>query len=376
MKTALELLSFFAVVIYGLLLTVAFLAFFFRRKKQSGKPARTSVTVVVAMRNEEQNIVQLLESITHQVGDIPFDVVLVDDHSTDQSVSVAQRYSEGASISIRVFESPGEGKKAAITEGVHQSDCEIILVTDADCVVGSQWIRSHMSNFENPRVQFSAGMVTYSKTDSLIRDVVQTEMVFLQVVSAGLYVMQNPLMCNGASMGFRRQFFLETKGFVNDRFVSGDDIFLLQKALDDDRGSVAWNYEKSGLVQTKAPRTFIESVVQRKRWLSKISGYSDWRMYLTGPLFLAAQLLMPAAIISVFVYDGILNPVSAAFMIKSLIELLLLSLAVPFFGETGLLLKFPIAVVVYDLISLNAVIGLFQRNMIWKDRSWRMGKLK
>ncbi|HTF03254.1 MAG TPA: glycosyltransferase [Bacteroidia bacterium] len=376
MSTALEIILWTVVILYSLLLLLPLIGFLSRKENAAGPGTTRSVAVIVAARNEEKTITALLESLERQQDAAPFEVVVVNDESTDQTFFVAENYAKRSKLNIRVIDSEGVGKKAALATGIHLSGAEIILMTDADCIVGENWISSFRKHFANERIELVAGLVTYAKTDSWLRDVLETEMIFLQVVSAGLFHWGKPAMCNGANMGFTWEFFMRNKGFQDDIFFSGDDIFLLQKAMARGAHTVAWNCDPGAMVSTKPASSVSEAITQRQRWLSKIKGYTGGTLLFTGPLFLAVQLLLPAAVIAFFVYGTALNPFTAVFTVKTLVELLLLSLAVPFFGEQKVLLKFPAAVVIYHFISLCAAGMSLQRNVVWKGRNWRNGNVK
>src|SRR5690349_20741409 len=82
----------------------------------TGSPSR-KITVVVAMRNEARAIPELLDSLLRQ--DHPdFEIVLIDDHSSDNTRDVVQQYKTNhpeAGKKIRLLRNHGTGKKAALT---------------------------------------------------------------------------------------------------------------------------------------------------------------------------------------------------------------------------------------------------------------------
>ncbi len=359
---------------YCFFLVIVFIAFLFVRKTDHVSNAHgPKVSVVIAARNEESSIAKLLESLEKQDYQ-GYEIILVDDHSDDNTIEIAKNIAAKSKVSIKIISSPGVGKKSALTEGIQVAESEFILVTDADCVVNSEWISGMVSGFTSEKIVFVAGMVKYSGKGSWLRDILQTEMVFLQVVSAGMYKLGKPIMCNGASMAFRKSFFVKNNGFFGDKYVSGDDIFLLQKANASGVNAIAWNCDSTNLVSTRPASSISEAILQRARWLSKVRGYTGLSGFVTGAMFLAVQLLLPGAIISVFVYGSVSNPIVLSFALKMGVELLLLSLAVPFFGENRIIPKFPLAMVVYNFISIASVFGLMKRDMKWKGRNWKMGR--
>lgn len=119
------------------------------------------VSVVIAARNEEKNIQACLDGLANQhYPRDRFEVILVDDHSGDRTVQVAEacirRHPE---LNFRVHSSSASpGKKAALREGLKLASGEIVLTTDADCVPNPGWIRAMTAALlEKDAVFVSAG---------------------------------------------------------------------------------------------------------------------------------------------------------------------------------------------------------------------------
>jgi biofilm PGA synthesis N-glycosyltransferase PgaC len=373
-----DLLQFLAIVsscAYAVLLIVCFSAFRTFRTRTNPGPFQHSVAVVVAARNEEDSISDLLQALEQQETDQQFEVIIVDDASSDRTVQIAQAHWQ-RKFRLRVIPCGGAGKKDALTTGIISTEADIILVTDADCLPGVQWIRSLSHQFSDEQCQFVAGTIKPKNETGMIESTLATETIFLQIVSAGMFSLGNPVMCNGASMGFRRKFFFETGGFSNDVFASGDDIALLHKAKAYGRNCIRWVTEKAAMVETPVANTFGEAIEQRNRWLSKMKAYSGTSQFLTGIVFLGMQLLLPLTILWFLIFGMHHNPFIAAFEIKIGVELLLLSLAASFFSEISIICMFPLSLIAYCIISIGAVIQLINGDVTWKGRTWKSGKVR
>ena len=83
-----------------------------------------SVSVVICALNEAENLPHVLPKIPKWVNEI----LLVDGHSTDDTVAIAKRLRPD----IRVLIQPGKGKGGAIKFGIQHATGEIIVTLDAD----------------------------------------------------------------------------------------------------------------------------------------------------------------------------------------------------------------------------------------------------
>lgn len=366
-------LSLAVVSAYSVFLLVSYFLFRKMETKEIG-PVSKTVAVVIAARNEEANISALLKALESQETEMSFEVIVVDDHSEDQTFLLAQKHWP-KKFRLSVLHNGGAGKKDALTTGIQSTLAEVILVTDADCIPDTKWLAAMTSEFNDPMCCFAAGMIAPVSTEGVIGATLATETVFLQVSSAGLFATGNAVMCNGASMAFTRKFFTDVNGFTNDLFVSGDDALLLQKATRFASGGIRWVKNRDAMVNAPVAKTIPEAISQRHRWLSKAKGYSNPVQTVIGVLFLAVQLLLPAALCAELLgfWD---NPFLLALGLKIAVELLLLSLAASFFRETNVIIMLPATMVVYCIISLGAVFRLFGSDVKWKGRNWKAGRVR
>lgn len=91
------------------------------------------VSVIIPARNEEASLGACLDSLSDQ-GGFSFEVIVVDDHSTDRTKEIAK-----SAPGVQVIEAdplrPGwTGKNNAIATGLRLVRCEWILFTDADTI--------------------------------------------------------------------------------------------------------------------------------------------------------------------------------------------------------------------------------------------------
>ena len=118
-----------------------------------------TVSVIIPVRNNEETIEDLLESLMNL--DYPKDKVefiIVDGQSTDNTVSIASKYP------VKILEEPGLGPNYARSIGVEASTGEILAFTDGDCIVPKHWIKVIVENLSNPEVGCVGGSVYADKS--------------------------------------------------------------------------------------------------------------------------------------------------------------------------------------------------------------------
>lgn len=360
------------VSVYAVLLLVpAFVFAFHKEKKRKLFISQTFISVLVPVRNEEDEILACLESLMKM--DYPkhlFEIILIDDHSTDQTKNIAEKFSK-TNPQISILDNSSIGKKSALTVGVHAAKGKLIVTTDGDCVLPENWLLRFAEVYENENAVFIAGTVAYKKHSGIFRQLLEIEQIVLQIISGGAMLMKRPMMCSGANMAYTKQFFLESGGYENDKFASGDDMLLMLKAQKLFPEKIHFLKAKNAVVKTKSAKGFSEAIQQRSRWLSKFSAYKSSFISLTGiVVFLMNVTVLLSALGFVF-QNQLLNAFILALGGKMFVDLLLLSLAVPFFREPRLLFLAPIGEIFYPVLAISSVIVRLSNTYSWKGRKWK-----
>ncbi|REG96495.1 glycosyltransferase family 2 protein [Flavobacterium aquicola] len=240
-----------------------------------GLPPKTSFSIIVPFRNEAENLPVLLESFSklNYPTDL-FEVILVDDASDLRFKINDLGFKISLIDNIRVSNSP---KKDAIATAMEIVKTDWVITTDADCVVSENWLLT-LDNFIqlNP-VAMIAGAVTYDYQDSFLHHFQQLDLASLQGATIGSFGIKKGFMCNGANFAYTKSFFQELKGFKgNNSIASGDDVFLLQKALSKFPEKVSYLKSENTIVTTKPADDWKSLFYQRVRWASKTTSYQSF----------------------------------------------------------------------------------------------------
>jgi glycosyltransferase involved in cell wall biosynthesis len=268
----------FSVILLIYLIAIGWLIFGFTKINSFGYlglPPKTSFTIIVPFRNEAENLPVLLESFSKL--DYPtdlFEVILVDDESEEVfSVQSELVFSVQIVNNIRVSNSP---KKDAIATAMQFVKTDWVITTDADCVVHKNWLLALDNYIQLNHVSMIAGAVTYDCQNSFLHHFQQLDLSSLQGATIGSFGIKKGFMCNGANFAYTQSFFQELNGFEgNAAIASGDDVFLLQKALAQDPEKVAYLKSKNTIVTTKPVDHWKSLFYQRVRWASKTTSYQS-----------------------------------------------------------------------------------------------------
>jgi cellulose synthase/poly-beta-1,6-N-acetylglucosamine synthase-like glycosyltransferase len=356
---------------------------------KEGHNPKTKISVIIAARNEEENIVHCLDSLSSQSypKDL-FEVLVVDDHSTDKTAEMVLQYRAGniKLISLKdhvAAEALNSFKKKAIEIAIQQSTGELIVTTDADCYAPENWLQTLAAFYEEYQPVFIAAPVAINCGMSFIEMFQALDFMALQGITGAAVHKKIHSMCNGANLAYTKKAFEEVGGFTGiDSIASGDDMLLMHKIYKRYPGKTLFLKSKEVIVQTAAVKTIGEFFNQRIRWASKTGNYDDKRIFwalLLVYLFNLSLVFLPVwALFNNAEFDIHLYPVSISISLaelwvimlvfKIIIELVFLFPVAAFFGKRKLLWLFPFMQpfhIIYTIIA--GWLGRFG-NYTWKER--------
>ena len=261
-----------------------------------------SVSVVVAARNEENHIGKLLAGLTEQ--DYPPDlleIIIVNDNSTDRTPIIVSEFIEKqkhhSAPLIRLIYNPFTGKKRALRYAIGKAGGDVILVTDADCITGRGWIRSHAALYGDSQADMVVAEVIQRPARGFVLLFGVLEFSALQSVTEAAVVAGHPVMCNGANMSFRRESYLKHAEELHEALPSGDDTFLLH-AVVRGGGRVMYAAGSAAAVETAPAVTAAALLRQRARWASKAFFYTDAPTLLLAAATAACNAAVTAAAVA------------------------------------------------------------------------------
>lgn len=333
---------------------IIYYRFLFRRlvpfNKNTVVPA-TSFSIIVPARNEEDSIAFCIESIYNQ-NYLPhlFEVIVVDDHSTDETSTVVrllqQKYSSLKLIRL-ADEVKGKilnaYKKKAIDIAIPRSAGDWIITTDADCHVGKEWLSSFDSYIQQKDPALVAAPVKFINTGSFVSVFQCLDFLSLQGITAAAVSANQHSMCNGANLAYKKESFVAVNGFKGiDNVASGDDMLLMHKIKKQFPGKLGYLFTADAIVSTMPMPDWVSFFNQRIRWASKAEKYDDKSLiYVLVLVYFYNVLLLTLGIMSFWNFFY-LKLFVAAVIIKTVIELSFMIAIADFYKEKKLLWWFPL----------------------------------
>ena len=237
---------------------------YFMDQRNQDEFNRPMVSIIVPAYNEEADIAYCLESLS-QIDYPNFEIILVDDGSTDSTFAIASHYASMQShIPIKVIHQTNQGKAKALNHGIFQAMGDLILCVDADSRINDEALKKGVRHFERQKVGAVAGFVDIANTRNLILKLQQLEyLVGLNFTRRALSFLGIVPIVPGPAGMFRREALLECGGYKSGENVYAEDAELSLRLL-----SYGWEVrsEEDLISTTEAPENIRDLLRQRYRW--------------------------------------------------------------------------------------------------------------
>lgn len=342
-----------------------------KRYEHSLKEKLILVSVVVAVRNEEENILRLLRCLAEQ--DYPVsnvEVIIVDDHSEDKTREIIEAFIKVNPIrNITLLDAEKEGKKNALSTAFKVANGELILTTDGDCEMGNLWISRIVGFYQSTKASLIIAPVAYKNEKGFLQHFFSFDFMSLVASGAGSSGIGRPFMGNGANLAFVSKILNSYDIAENNLHVSGDDVFLIHHVAKK-RGTKHIRFIKDfeAIVYTDPPSSIKDFFGQRIRWASKSKAYkSFWSIFVAMVVFIFNAMLVISLMATVIKLWMI--AIFILFVIfKLLVDLPLLYEFSGFTGKGKRIVFLPLFELIYPFyITVSAITGLMFR-FKWKGR--------
>jgi cellulose synthase/poly-beta-1,6-N-acetylglucosamine synthase-like glycosyltransferase len=359
-------------------LTINWLSIKYNSQKQP-IPADLFLSVIIPVRNEAANISTLLTDLSLQhLPKNQFEVIIVDDSSTDDTAQIVRDFKNKNGLNLTLIQLPNERtdspKKRAIGQALKISKGQLIVTTDGDCRVETDWLLSIAQTYATTNAKFISGPVVFDETRSEnVKSgfsVFQT-IEFSSLIGTGgcLIAAGVPTMCNGANLAYDRAAFDKVGGYTGtDHIASGDDELLMHKFAEYFPNDIVFLKNKAAIVSTQPQPNWTAFRQQRIRWASKWAVNKRWGTMLVALFVFIANFLTILTLI-LFAYNFLpTNQFILILTFKLVPEFIFLSLVLHFLKKSSLIVFIPFVQLIYPLYVVFFGLISQQKNYEWKGR--------
>lgn len=295
-------------------------------------------SIIIAARNEAQNILGCLQSLSlQQFPREQFEVIVVNDHSEDETAEIALAFLQQSGLRYSVLElaETEAGKKAAILKGVAASKEAFIITRDADTTTDSRfWLHDLIYAAETQACDLLIAPVLLDGPDSFPVAFQKYENLALNLLSTAMASNHLPILCSGANLLYKKETFAALDPYSDNlRVASGDDMFLLNKAVAKKK-SIRTLASAGVAVFTPALTNVKQAIFQRLRWSAKTARILNLPIFFSGLILLMGNIGGLVALICLFIDRSYLAFGLFTLTIKFIIDFLLLFLSARMFKVT------------------------------------------
>ncbi len=227
------------------------------------------VTIVVAARNEADNLPLLLQRLKSQDYS-NYEVIVVNDRSEDGTEAILKTFSgqfpKLRYINIDMLPDGWNGKKHALKRGIEAARNEVILLTDADCVPKSDHWVSEMSGAFDKKTDFVLGFSPYEEKPGFLNHFIRFETLWTGIQYLSFAIAHKPYMGVGRNLAYRKRIFLND-GFKNTQHITGGDDDLLVNAFAN-KSNTEIMIDQSAQCISVPKKTWASYLTQKTRHLS------------------------------------------------------------------------------------------------------------
>jgi glycosyltransferase involved in cell wall biosynthesis len=341
----------------------------FANAKSPISEGQPPVSIIVCAHDEEENLRELIPQLLSQ--NYPqFEVIVVEDRSNDGTYDFLLQATQQYDLlkMVRVSQKPDHinGKKFALTLGIKAAKYEWVLLTDADCrPTNNNWIVSMTEKIQD-ETKIVLGFSPYMKKEGLLNSFIRFESILTGIQFIGFAMLGKPYMGVGRNLMYRKELFLDNKGFNSHLSVTGgdDDLFVNQHTT---FKNTVVSIGGESAVLSKAKTSWGEFLHQKFRHLSVGRHYKFSDKMLLG-LFSLSWILSWFLVLPTILFSSWAAILVGVFIVRWMVEISLISLASKRLNVAFEVWKVPFLDFMYAFYYLvTGAKALFVKKVRWKS---------
>ena len=294
----------FASVVYLLILLYLMIGIMRTRVEVTDK--QPSVSIIVAAHNESLNIAACLDSILQQ--SYPKDkteIIIVNDRSRDDTELIINNYIKKCNNLqvVKIDEENNTGidnKINALNQGIARSTGDIIVTTDADCIVPSNWIK-RINSFFTSNTGMVVGLSPNVLTKWWLSSFLCIDALLADLIAYGSLGWGHAITCTGRNLAYRRSVYNEIDGFSGiDHLMSVDDDVFMQKIAKNTSWEIKYMMTEDSVVKSPSSENWAHFISQRKRYVASAKSFPFLVQLGYGLLYSSKFFILFSFIVALF----------------------------------------------------------------------------
>ncbi len=361
----------FIIILYGVFTTLAVIGIN-RLNLQSiyKKESSHFFSIVVSARDEEENVLSFLNEINKQTfSKHQYELIIIDDASSDNTFLEFEKHLKNTTINYQLIKQPThQGKKINIAYAISMAKGDIIITTDADVHYrDSQWLETISHYFASENCNMLIMPIDFENKMSTISRFQIVENIALTAITAGYSGINQPFLCNGANLAFKKEAYSAVNGYEKHlQLSSGEDVFLLEDFKSISSNKIVYGFNKHLIIKTTSQTSIKNFISQRLRWAYKAKYSSNYLNLSVGIIVMLANLVYLALIVAIVKQSVFVYYLSIFALTKLFFDFLLLFLASTFLGRVKyMVLLFPFEFVYWIYALFIGITSMFVKPT-WK----------
>lgn len=257
------------------------------------------VSILIAARNEENNILRCLHALDNLTYEkLHYEVLIGNDQSTDDTEAVILNHIQNRSnfkyYPIQSQSNKLRGKANVLAQLFHYAQGDYIFYCDADIAVAPTWVNQMLGLFKaNTGVVVGVTRMTPTGAFAAMQSL---EWLFSLTAMRFFSHFEIPFTGMGNNMAVRREAYAAVGGYEGIGFSIVEDFALFEAIIDQGYGFVQ-GFQPGIISHSEPTLNLSELLTQRKRWV-KGAMQAPWPIKLS---FFTSALFLPILVIVLLV---------------------------------------------------------------------------
>lgn len=189
-----------------------------------------TVSLIVSTRNRAPHLRQFLESLTQLDKDSLYEIIIVDNNSTDGTPLVLEEFAASSDLPVKIVRETRTGLSRGRNAGIANATGDILAFTDDDCYPAADLMSVWKKIFQDDQIGYAGGRILlFDPTDAPVTIQTRTDPAFIRKYSFHI-----PGSLFGANMAIRRSALEQAGNFAitlgaGTGARSGDDDEMFQR---------------------------------------------------------------------------------------------------------------------------------------------------